>query len=153
MESPKTNTSDREVIITRLLQAPVEWVWKVWTEPEHIKNWWGPKGFTLTITKMDIKPGGEWHLVMHGPDGPDYKNKSIFKVIIKHKKIVYHHVSGPKFLATIEFESRGRTTFLRWHMLFETREEFIRTVKTFKADEGLSQNVEKLMAYLEHANI
>lgn len=144
-----SSTEDREIVISRLLNAPVELVWKVWTQPEHIKNWWGPDGFSNTISKMDIKPGGEWDLVMHGPDGTDYKNKSVFKEIIKHKKIVYEHVSGPKFLATIEFEKQEDKTFLKWHLLFESKEEFIRTVKTFRADEGLKQNVVKLEAYLK----
>lgn len=148
MQNGKTNTADREIRISRLLNAPIELVWEVWTNPEHIKNWWGPNGFTNTISKMELNPGGEWDLVMHGPDGTDYKNKSVFREIIKHKKIVYDHVSGPKFHATIEFESRGNTTFLSWHMLFETREEFIQVVRTFKADEGLKQNVEKLSEYL-----
>ncbi len=98
---------------------------------------------------MEVEPGGEWDLVMHGPDGTDYKNKSVFKEIIKHKKIVYEHVSGPKFLATITFESRDNTTFIYWHMLFESKEEFIQVVKTFKADEGLKQNIEKLEHYLQ----
>ena len=149
MPNVKSNTADRELRISRLLNAPVELVWKVWTDPDQIKKWWGPDGFTNTITKMDIKPGGEWKLVMHGPDGTDYKNKSVFKEIVKHKKIVYEHISGPKFIATIEFESRGSKTFLKWHMLFESSEEFIRTVKTFKADEGLKQNIEKLEIYLQ----
>src|SRR5436189_119282 len=106
MQNEKNNTTDRELNISRLLNAPIELVWEVWTNPKHIKNWWGPNGFTNTITKMKVEPGGEWDLVMHGPDGTDYKNKSIYKEIVKHKKIVYEHISGPKFLATIEFESR-----------------------------------------------
>jgi PhnB protein len=101
---------------------------------------------------MDVQPGGEWNLVMHGPDGADYKNKSVFKEVVKYKKIVYDHVSGPKFLATIEFEKQGEKTFLKWHMLFESKEEFIHTVKTFKADEGLKQNVTKLEAYIQAQN-
>jgi uncharacterized protein YndB with AHSA1/START domain len=148
MENNQNSTQDRELIITRKLNAPVKLVWEVWTKPEHIANWWGPDGFTNTISKMDVVPGGEWDLVMHGPDGTDYKNKSIFKEIIRYKKIVYEHVSGPRFLATIRFEAQGEQTLLTWHMLFETAEEFIRTVKTFRADEGLKQNVEKLSVYL-----
>jgi len=85
---------------------------------------------------------------MHGPDGTDYKNKSVFKEVILHKKIVYEHISGPKFLATIEFDEQGDKTFIKWHMLFESKEQFIQTVKTFKADEGLKQNVEKLDRYV-----
>lgn len=146
MES-NSSTKDREITISRTLNAPVELVWEVWTNPEHIANWWGPNGFTNTITKMDLTPGGEWLLVMHGPDGTDYKNKSIFKEIVPHKKIVFQHIA-PNFVATIDFEAQGEKTHLNWHMLFETAEEFIRVVKTFKADEGLKQNIEKLSAYL-----
>mgnify|MGYP001547806682 FL=1 len=149
MENKKSGTRDRELLLSRTLNAPVALVWEAWTRPEHIANWWGPNGFTNTITKMDFRPGGEWDLVMHGPDGTDYKNKSVFKEIIRHKKIVYEHISGPKFLASITFEERGEQTVITWHMLFETREEFIQTVKTFKADEGLKQNLEKLDLYLK----
>jgi uncharacterized protein YndB with AHSA1/START domain len=142
-------TADRELRISRLLDAPIKLVWEVWTSPDHIKNWWGPNGFTNTIHLMDVKVGGEWNLTMHGPDGTDYINKSVFKEIIPYKKIVYDHISTPKILATIEFEPQTNKTFLRWHMLFESKEEFIGVVKTFKADEGLKQNVEKLSTYLE----
>ncbi|HEX8020527.1 SRPBCC family protein [Mucilaginibacter sp.] len=149
MENNQSNTADRELRLTRTLDAPVELVWEVWTQPEHIAEWWGPNGFTNTISKMEIEPGGEWDLVMHGPDGTDYKNKSVFKEVIPLKKIVYEHVSSPKFIATIEFEAKGEHTFLSWHMLFESREQFVQVVKTFKADEGLKQNIEKLNQYLK----
>src|SRR5262245_52411335 len=150
MQSERNNdTSNRELVISRVFNAPIELVWEAWTNADHIKNWWGPNGFTNTITKMDMKPGGEWDLVMHGPDGTDYKNKSVFKEVVKYRKIVYEHITGPKFVATIEFERQHDKTFLKWHMLFQTEEEFVRTVKTFKANEGLKQNVEKLEGYLK----
>jgi uncharacterized protein YndB with AHSA1/START domain len=149
MQSEKNSTQDRELLITRELNAPMELVWEVWTHPEHISQWWGPDGFTNTISKMDMNPGGEWDLVMHGPDGTDYKNKSLFKEIVKHKKIVYEHISTPRFLATIQFEAKGDKTILKWHMLFESKEQFIQVVKTFKADEGLKQNIQKLDHYLQ----
>lgn len=144
----ENNTKDRELLITRTLNAPIDLVWEVWTKPEHIANWWGPNGFTNTITKMDVTPGGEWDLVMHGPDGTDYKNKSVFTEVVQFKKLVYEHASTPKFTATITFEAQGEQTLLTWHMLFETVEQFIQVVKTFKADEGLKQNLEKLGVYL-----
>lgn len=147
------NTADREIRLSRLLNAPVSLVWEVWTTPEHIKNWWGPNGFTNTITKMDVTENGVWDLIMHGPDGTDYKNKSIFKEVVKYRKLVYEHISAPKFLATIEFEEQGEKTLLNWHMLFETKEQFIQVVKTFKADEGLKQNIIKLDAYLSNTTI
>lgn len=149
MDTKTSNTTDRELRLSRLLNAPVELVWEVWTAAEHISQWWGPNGFTNTITKMDIVPGGEWDLVMHGPDGTDYKNKSIFREVVPLKKLVYEHVSAPKFTATIEFEARGQQTMLNWHMLFESAEQFIQVVKTFRADEGLTQNVDKLNLYIQ----
>ena len=147
MESKKTDTQDRELLISRKLNAPVDLVWEAWN-PEHIANWWGPDGFTNTITKMDMRPGGEWNLVMHGPDGTDYDNKAIFKEIVPFKKIVYEHISYPYILATIEFEDLGEQTLLKWHMLFESAEVFLQVVKTYKADKGLEQNIEKLDVYL-----
>jgi uncharacterized protein YndB with AHSA1/START domain len=148
METNKSNTQDRELTISKKLNAPVELVWEAWSNPEHIASWWGPEGFTTTISVMDLTPGGEWNLVMHGPDGTDYKNQSIFKEVIPFKKIVYEHISAPKFTATVDFEEQGDQTLINWNMLFETAEEFIRVVKTFKADVGLRQNVEKLEVYL-----
>ena len=145
------DTADRELIITRTLNAPVDLVWKVWTNAEHIKNWWGPNGFTNTIHKMEVKTGGEWDFVMHGPDGTDYKNKSIFREIVKNERIVYEHISGPHFMATVTFSPEGNKTFIKWHMLFDSAEQFEQVVKTFKADQGLKQNIEKLEKYLQEA--
>jgi uncharacterized protein YndB with AHSA1/START domain len=148
MESKKTDTKDRELLISRKLNAPVDLVWEAWIQPEHIANWWGPDGFTTTISKMDMRPGGEWNLVMHGPDGTDYDNKSIFREIVPLKKIVYEHVTYPWILATITFEDQGEQTWINWHMLFESAEVFLQVVKTYKADKGLEQNIAKLDAYL-----
>jgi PhnB protein len=148
LREKESNTAERELTISRLLNAPRELVWEVWTKPEHIKNWWGPTGFTNTIFSMEVKPGGVWDFVMHGPDGTDYKNKSIYKEIIKPERIVFEHVS-PKFTATITFEEKNDKTLLTWNMLFETKEQFEKVVKTFKADEGLKQNIVKLEDYLQ----
>jgi uncharacterized protein YndB with AHSA1/START domain len=148
MENKKNDTSDRELRLSRVLDAPVELVWEVWTQPDHIARWWGPNGFTNTIDLMEMRPGGEWHLVMHGPDGADYVNRSVFKVVVPFKRIVYDHLGEPRFTATVEFEAQGPKTLINWHMLFGTAEQFIQVVKTFKADEGLKQNIEKLNHYL-----
>jgi len=142
-------TADREIIISRVLNAPVELVWDVWTKPEHIKNWWGPNGFTNTVFEMNVRVGGTWDFIMHGPDGKDYKNKSVYKEIVKYKRIVFEHISGPHFVATIEFEKQGPKTFLKWRMVFDSKEEFLHVIKTFKADEGLKQNIHKLEGYLQ----
>jgi pimeloyl-ACP methyl ester carboxylesterase/uncharacterized protein YndB with AHSA1/START domain len=151
MQSTKSNTKDREIFLSRTLNAPVALVWEMWTDPQHIANWWGPNGFTNTISTMDFKPGGQWNLVMHGPDGTDYDNKSIFREIIRHKRIVFDHVSFPKITFTITFEDRGDQTFLTWHMLFESVEVFQQIAKQNGAVEGAKQNMEKLETYLASA--
>ena len=66
--------SEREIVTTRVIDAPRERVFKAWTDPEHLAQWWGPKGFTNTFQEFDMRPGGAWRFVMPGPDGVDYKN-------------------------------------------------------------------------------
>jgi len=137
----------REVRITRKLKAPVKLVWEVWTQPEHIVNWWGPSGFTNTIHQMDFREGGEWTLTMHGPDGTNFPNRSIFKEIIPFKKIVFEHFN-PHFITTVLFESKGEETLIDWTLLFDTAEKREIVVKAHKADEGQKQNLDKLERYL-----
>ncbi len=151
MAERKENNSDfagRELSISRLLNAPVELVWEVFINPEHIKNWWGPNGFTNTIHKMEVKPGGAWEFIMHGPDGTNYPNKSVFKEVVLHRSIVFEHYA-PNFITTINFIAEGEKTLIKWHMLFESKELFESVVKNHKADKGLEQNIEKLDAYLQ----
>src|ERR1044072_4524095 len=97
------DTANRELKITRLVNAPRELVWKLWTEPEHIKHWWGPKGVTNTISKMDV--GGEWEFVMHGPDGTDYPNKHTYIEVVKPEKLVMTHMG--LFVMTATFTEQG----------------------------------------------
>jgi uncharacterized protein YndB with AHSA1/START domain len=142
-------TENRELRITRTFKAPIELMWEVWTDAEHIKNWWGPNGFTSTIHNMDFKEGGEWKLTMHGPDGTNYPNRSIFKEIIPFKKIVFEHFN-PHFITTVLFDpsADGEETCIDWTLLFDTADMREIVVKAHKADEGQKQNVERLEKYL-----
>src|SRR3569623_737710 len=117
------NTKDRELLLTRVLDAPVELVWEVWASPEHIAQWWGPDGFTNTIHHMDFRTGGDWEFTMHGPDGTDYKNKNTFVEVIENQRVVYQHVSAPRHLTTVTFETQGEKTLLTWHIVIESKEK------------------------------
>jgi uncharacterized protein YndB with AHSA1/START domain len=150
MSTTVNNTANREIVVSQLLDAPITKVWDVWTTPDHIKNWWGPNGFTNTITKMELHPGGQWNLVMHGPDGTDYDNESIFTEVEKHKKIAYDHLSGHEFTATITFEAKGNQTYIHWQMLFPTKEELTRIMSLYDISVGLQQNVDRLVVYLRN---
>ena len=79
---------DREIVITRIFDAPRELVFKVWTEPQHIAQWWGPQGFTTRVTEMDFRVGGKWRYVMMGPDGTEYPIKGVFREIVPLERIV-----------------------------------------------------------------
>ncbi len=146
--SPAEETTDREITATRVFDAPRELVFKVWTDPKHIVQWWGPKGFTNTIHKMDVKPGGVWEFVMHGPDGVDYKNKIIYTEVVKPERIVYSHVSGPLFDVTVTFTEQGNKTKLTMQMLFKTAAARNATVKKYGAVEGLNQTLDRLKEHL-----
>ena len=147
MQDENTDTTGREQRTSLLLDAPIELVWEVWTEPEHIKHWWGPDGFTNTIKKMEVKPGGQWIFTMHGPDGVSYPNRTIFTEVVPNKKLVHEHLD-PNFIAIIEFERQGDQTLLNWYKLYETTQLFEMVEKHHKSTEGFKQTVAKLNNYL-----
>jgi uncharacterized protein YndB with AHSA1/START domain len=146
------NTADREIATTRILNAPRELVWKVWTDPKHIALWWGPKGFTNTIHKMDVRPGGEWLFMMHGPDGTDYPNKVVYTELKKLERIVYIHGDESKpgyFHVTVTFEDQGRKTKLSMRALFPTAAERAYVVEKHNAIQGMNENMDRLIEYLK----
>lgn len=143
------STANRKIVVTRLFDAPRDLVFQMWTDPKHIVQWWGPKGFTSTIYEMDVKPGGVWRFVMHGPDGVDYQNKVVYLEIVRPERIVYSHVSGPQFQMTVTLAEDGDKTRLTAQMLFESASLRDRVVKEFGAVEGLKQTLGRLQEYLE----
>jgi len=145
------STADREIAVTRVFDAPRALVWKVWTEPNHIALWWGPKGFTNTIHKMDVKPGGIWEFIMHGPDGVDYPNKVKYLEVKEPERLLYDHGEQGEltyFRVTVTFEDIGAKTKLTMQMLFETAQQRNQVVEKYGAVEGLKQNMDKLGEYL-----
>lgn len=139
---------DKVLTISRLLNAPRELVFEVWTKPEHIKHWWGPRGFTNTISKMDVKPGGEWVFVMHGPDGTNYPNTNVFQELVKPERIVLRHVGPPDFTMIATFREQNGKTLLSIESYFDSAETLEKVIKAVKADKGLEENVDKLEEYL-----
>ena len=153
-ESSSTNTADREIVITRVFDAPRELVFKAWTDPNHVAHWWGPRGFTTTIHEMDVRPGGVWRLVMHGPDGTDYPNKIIFDEVTAPERLVYTNSGGKKggpfaqFQNTVTFEEQSGKTKLTMRMLFPSAEARDLVIKEYGAIEGGNQTLGRLAEYL-----
>ena len=148
-----STAAGREIVLTRTLDAPRELVYRVWTQPQHVAQWWGPRGFTSTIQEMDVRPGGVWRLVMHGPDGTDYDNKIVFVDVVPPERLVYNHGDGSdndpyQFVVTITFEEVGGKTRLTMHSLFATQEARDFVVREYGAIEGGNQTLDRLGEYL-----
>jgi uncharacterized protein YndB with AHSA1/START domain len=153
MKGEGAATAEREIVISRVFDAPRELVWKAWTEPAQVVQWWGPRGFTNTMLEMDVRPGGAWRHVMHGPDGTDYPNKSVFAEVVEPERLVYDHGwdeegAAPDFRTTVTFEAEGGKTRLTMRMLFPTAEERDRTVREVGAIEGGNQTLDRLGEFL-----
>jgi uncharacterized protein YndB with AHSA1/START domain len=138
--------SDREIVTTRVIDAPRERVFTAFGDPQHLVHWRGPKGFTNTFHEFDLRPGGVWRYVMHGPEGANDPNESVFVEVVKPERIVLQHVSGPRFQLTITLtEHAGRTT-LTWRMRFDSAGECDK-VKRFAVGAN-EQNLDRLEARL-----
>lgn len=147
--------TDREIVITRVFDAPRALVWEAWTKPEHLASWWGPRGFTTTIEEHDLRPGGRFKHVMHGPDGTDYPNLSVFREIVPQERIAYSHGGGRKggagthFEATWTFESLGPDrTRVTGRSVFETAEDRDLVIREFGAVEGGKQHLARLAEHI-----
>lgn len=141
-----------EIKITRVYDAPVEVVWDAWTDPKKAAKWWGPRGFTLTTHSKDLKPGGHWRYTMHGPDGTDYPNHTVYHEVVEHRRLVYDHGGyedrPPLFRVTVVFTSTGDGTKMDMTMALPTPEEAEKAKKFIKSAGGNS-TWDRLAEYLE----
>lgn len=146
------NSKSNEIKITRIYDAPVEAVWDAWTDPEQTAQWWGPRGFTLTNHSKDLRPGGHWHYTMHGPDGTDYPNHTLYLEVEKHAKLVYDHGGyedrPPLFRVTVLFSEVDGKTKMDMTMALATPEAAEETRKFIKKASGDS-TWDRLAEYLD----
>jgi len=141
------------MIGTCVFDAPRDLVFEAWTDPKHLAKWWGPDGFTTTTSDFDMRPGGVWHFVMHGPDGRDYENRITFDEIVKPERIVYHHGGGDdvepvQFRTTVTLEDLGGKTRLTMRGVFPSAAERDRVIKEYGADKGLAQTLARLADFV-----
>jgi uncharacterized protein YndB with AHSA1/START domain len=117
-----TEPAQQELVVTRIFDAPREVVFKAWTDPERVKRWWGPKGFTNPVCELDPRPGGAMRIHMRAPDGVVYPMTGVFNEIVEPERLVF--TSGaldakgnPLFevLTTVTFAEHGGKTKLTMH--------------------------------------
>lgn len=145
-------TADREIVLTRLLKAPRELVFEVWTNPKHIDQWFGPTGFKTTTSSMDVRPGCVWRFVMQGM-GTDFHERIVYQEVVKPERLVYLHGEDKDndphaFHVTVTFATEGAFTRLTMRSVFPTAAARDYVVREHKAIEGGNQTMDKLEAYL-----
>jgi uncharacterized protein YndB with AHSA1/START domain len=141
-----------EIKITRLYDAALADVWDAWTDPAQAAQWWGPRGFTLTTHSKDLRPGGHWAYTMHGPDGTDYENKTIYHEVEDRKKLVYDHGGNddrpPLFRVTVLFAEVDGKTKMDMTMTLPTPEA-AEEARKFIKQAGGNATWDRLAEYLE----
>jgi uncharacterized protein YndB with AHSA1/START domain len=154
--STEGNTTDREIVISRVVAAPRELVWEAMTNPQHVVNWWGPRGFTIAMEKMEVRLGGEWKYIMRGPDGAEYYNNNTFTEVVKPERVVFIK-TGSKIGGGTEVNAVSMWSFdelapaqtrVTIRMVFETQEFRDKVVKEYGAVEGGKQTLERLDDFL-----
>ena len=138
---PIENRSDSR---RRLLANSPPEVFAAMSDPARVAKWWGPAGFTNTIHLFDFRPGGNWLLTMHGPDGKDYPNQSRFKRIVTDRVFEIEHLNGHHFMLTIELVPANGGTEMRWRQTFDTAEHYERIAQCVAS--ANEQNLDRLAA-------
>lgn len=142
-----TASTDREVVTTRALGVPRARVFDAFRDPVRLARWWGPNGFSNTFREHDFRPGGFWRFTMHGPDGTDHPNESVFVEVVPDARIVFEHLADRHhFVMTITFADEGSGTRLTWVMRFDTAEHCA-AIRSFVANAN-EQNFDRLEAEL-----
>jgi len=150
-DAQRPDTSDREILIERLINAPRELVFATWTDAQHIDQWWGPTGFRNATHSMDVRVGGEWRYTMHGPDGVDYPNLVRYLAVEPPARLHYLHGDDKmekSFEVTVLFEDRGGKTHLSLRSVFPTKAARDYVVEHFHAIEGGNSTIDRMEAFL-----
>ncbi len=143
-----TPNPDCEIVTTRTVNASKELAYRAWTEPDHLKKWWGPAGFTNTFNEFDLRVGGRWSFIMHGPDKGNYANECEFTKIQEPSLIAWKRHSKPLFQVLVTFEevSAVRTEII-FKQIFDTPEECSK-IKPYVLDKN-EENLDRLEVELK----
>ena len=153
-----TGPMERVVLITRILDAPPSLVFKAWTDPAHLAQWWGPKGFTNPVCEIDVRPGGALRIVMRAPDGAEHPMTGTFKEIVENERLVFTVVAVDRdgkplleALTTVTFAEQGGMTKLTVHAsavgLASIAAQMLGGMEA-----GWTQSLERLAALATHLN-
>ena len=144
-----------EIVISRVFAAPRAMVWGALADPWQVGQWWGPKGFTTDILEMDLRTGGKWRLIMHGPDGTKYPNEMTFTEVVR-MQLIRLELTGCRegaplihFQQSMTFTDEDGGTRFTVRISFATAEDRDQNVRDYGSIEGCKQMMERLNAHLQ----
>lgn len=147
-----TTPSDREVVITRVVDAPRTLVWEVWTDPEHVPNWLlGPEGWTMPVCEIDLRPGGAWHYVWRKADGSELDMRGSYREVTPPERLVSTESWGgdwPETLNTLTLTDEAGKTTITQTVLYPSQEARDAALETGMKD-GAAQSFDRLADYLQ----
>ena len=146
-----TLPSDREIVMTRVFDAPRPLVFDAHTKPEHLVHWWGRRGFTLPVCEVDLRQGGAYRFVQRGPDGQEYAFRGEYREILPPERLVYtfrfEGMPGHVALETLTFGEEGDKTKLTSTSLFQTVEDRDGMLQS-GMEAGANETMDRLAEYL-----
>lgn len=139
----------REIILSRIVRAPRNIVFQAWTSPEKLAEWWGPKGFTITIESFNMTTAGEWKFVMHSPDGINYSNRVVFIEVLEPERISFSQSSDTdndpdQFNTTVTFDEQDDCTCIDMRLIFKTTEARDHVIRSYDGIEAAQQSLDRL---------
>ena len=147
-----STTADREIVISRNIDAPRELVFEAFTEVRHLSEWWGPEGFTTTTRSFEFRVGSAWDFVMHGPDGTDYQEWISWTEIVPPERIQLVHGESRDdpnaFESMLTFAADGNATRIEMRTVFRTQAQRDEAIEKYHAVEGGQQTLNNLAAYV-----
>ncbi len=158
MTRESTTTTDREIVITRLIDAPRDLVFKAWTLAGQLVQWWGSEGFSTTTQEIDAAPDGVWRYVMRAPDGTAYENRIQFREVAEPGRLVYDQGGDSpddpsRFQTSLTFDDRDGKTELTMRSVFQTQALRDEVVREHGAVDGGEQTLERLARHVENTII
>lgn len=153
MPSRFEQVSDREVVFHRLLDAPRELVWRAFTDPRHLDEWWGPRGVRTITQEFAFERDGAWTFVMRGPDGSDLPNRVVFREIVPPSRLVLDNAwDAPDaplaFRIVLTLEPEGGRTRLSWRFTFDDVASLRLAIDHYGVEAGGTQTLERLAVHV-----
>lgn len=144
---------DRMLLFTRLFNAPRDLVFRAWTDPKQLVQWFAPEGFSVAFLEMDVRPGGAWRKCMRSPEGTDYWRRGVYLEVVEPERLVFTYLSddpvsdpGHETVVTIIFEAHGAKTLMTFR-----QEEFESVAARDSHNFGWTSCMERFAAYLDQA--